>query len=63
MNYAGALRLFERLRIEVTEHQDFAGLVVLNHSRDESSKFFECQFHDSPPKTKNPLDDARQRAD
>jgi hypothetical protein len=63
VDLAGALRSFKGFGVQVAEHEDFASLVVLNHSWDESSEFFECQFHDSLPKNKNPPGNARQRAD
>jgi hypothetical protein len=49
--------------IEVAEHQHFAGAMILNNSRDQAAKFFQCQFHISLPKTKSPPGDTRQRAD
>jgi hypothetical protein len=54
VDIAGALRLFERLGIQVAKHQDFAGFVVLHDSRDESAKFFKRELHSTLLKIKNP---------
>jgi hypothetical protein len=49
--------------IKVTEHQYFAGAMVLNDAGNKTTKFFEREFQESLPKSKNPLGGARRRAD
>jgi hypothetical protein len=52
MDFAGSLRFFERLGIQVTQHQHIAGVMILYDSGHESLEFLKCQFHDSLPKQK-----------
>ena len=66
MDFTGPPGLLQGLRIQVAQHQDLAGGVVLDYSRDKTAEFLKRQFHkclQSASKTKNPPGDLRRRAD
>jgi len=52
VDFAGALRLPERFGVEITEHQDFAGSLILYDAWNKASKLCECEFHESLQKQK-----------
>lgn len=54
MDLPGELGLSQGGGIKVTEHQHFAGAMVLNDARNETTKFFEREFQESLPKKKKP---------
>jgi hypothetical protein len=54
VDLSGELGLSKRSSVKVTEHQNFAGAMVLNNAGNETTKFFERQGQESLPRNKNP---------
>ena len=56
MNFASALGGSERFAVKISEHQDFAGPLVLDYAGDESIEFFKCQIHTRLQKNRKPAE-------
>jgi hypothetical protein len=63
MDFAGLLGFFQGFGVEIAEHEDVTGFVILHDAWNQAAKFFKRKFHKSSIKTKNPPGGSRQRAE